>query len=110
MFVFVDFKFFNCYHLMVMKWYVLVTFLISVLSIVGFLIILLNLNPYETNSQIKSLFFVSLFLAFLGLSTSLHNGFKLKTDWPDFYRSFKIGFIVSLVLSSGILITRYVIY
>ena len=75
---------------------------------VGLLVISFNLDPYKTANQIKYLFFSSLFIALWGLSTLILNKFKIRIDWPDFYKSFKIGFVVSLVVSLSIFVTRYV--
>jgi len=80
-----------------MKWYVLVIFLVMGLSIAGLLIISLNLDPYKSSTQVKYLFFTSLFIVLWGFGTLALNRFKLKMDWPDFYKSFRIGFIISLV-------------
>gem|GEM_PF-7065118 len=93
-----------------MKWYVLVIFLVTGLSIVGFLIIFFNLNPYQSGVQVKYLFFTSFFMALWGIATLALNRFKLKLDWPDFYKSFKIGFVISLVICLSIFLIRYVRY
>ena len=90
-----------------MKWYVLVIFLVTGLSIVGLLVISLNLDPYKSNIQIKYLFFTSFFLVLWGLGTLTLNRFKFKPDWPDFYKSFKIGFVISLVSCLSIFLIRY---
>ena len=91
-----------------MKWYILVIFFVTGLSVAGLLVISFNLNPYGVANQIRFLFFTSLFIAIWGLSTLILNRFKIKLDWPDFYKSFKIGFIVSLVASLSIFLIRYV--
>ena len=84
-----------------MKWYILVIFLVTGLSIAGLLTISFNLDPYKESSQIKYLFFASLFMALWGFSTLVLNRFKLKMDWPDFYKSFRIGFIISITIFAG---------
>lgn len=91
-----------------MKWYVLVIFFITGLSVAGLLVISFNLDPYKAGIQIKYLFFTSLFISLLGLSTLVLNKFKTRIDWPDFYKSFKISLIVSLVISLSIFLIRYV--
>ena len=93
-----------------MKWYVLVIFLVTALSIAGLLVVSLNLDPYKTGTLIKFLFFISLFMAFWGFSTSVLNKFKFKPDWPDFYKSFTMGLIISLVVCLSIFLIRYVRY
>ena len=90
-----------------MKWYVLVIFLVTGLSIVGLLTILFNVDPYKSNTQIKYLFFTSLFMTLWGFGALVFNRFKLKPDWPDFYKSFKIGLIVSLVVCLLVFLVRY---
>jgi len=90
-----------------MKWYVLVIFLVMVLSVTGLLIVSFNLDPYRSSVQVKYLFFTSLFLVLWGFGTLALNRFKLKMDWPDFYKSFRIGFIVSLVAILSIFLIRY---
>lgn len=79
-----------------MKWYVLVIFLVTGLSITGLLIISFNLDPYRATILTKYLFFLSLFIALWGFSTLALNRFKFRMDWPDFYKSFRTGLIVSL--------------
>ena len=91
-----------------MKWYVLIMFLVTGLSIAGLLVVSFNLDPYKVNSQIKYLFFTSLFMALWGLITLTLNRFKVKPDWPDFYKSFKIGLITSLVICLVIFAIRYI--
>lgn len=81
-----------------MKWYVLVIFLVIGLSVVGLFVISFNLDPYKSSVHIKYLFFTSLFMAIWGFSASALNRFKLRIDWPDFYESFKTGFIVSMAI------------
>ena len=93
-----------------MKWYVLVIFLVTALSIAGLLVVSFNLDPYTSSVQVKYLFFASLFMALWGFSTLALNRFKLKMDWPDFYRLFKISFIISLVVCLGIFVIKYVRY
>ncbi len=93
-----------------MRWYILVIFLVMGLSVAGLLMIFLNLDPYKATVLTKYLFFTSLFTALWGLSTLALNRFKLKPDWPDFYKLFKISFIISLVLCLGIFVIRYVRY
>jgi len=93
-----------------MKWYILVIFFVTGLSIAGLLVISFNLDPYKVANQIKYLFFSSLFIALWGLSTLILNKFKIRIDWPDFYKSFKIGFATSLVICVVIFIIRYVRY
>lgn len=90
-----------------MKWYVLIIFLVTVLSIAGLLVVSFNLDPYKPNIHVKYLFFMSLFITLWGFSTLALNRFKIKIDWPDFRESFKTGFIVSLVGSLIIFLTRY---
>jgi len=90
-----------------MKWYVLIIFLVTGLSIAGLLVISFNLDPYKVNNQIKYLFFTSLFISLWGVSTLALNRFKTRIDWPDFYESFKIGFVISLVVSLSIFVIRY---
>ena len=80
------------------------------LSVAGLLIISFNLDPYKSSTQVKYLFFTSLFMVLWGFSTLALNRFKLKTDWPDFYKSFKIGFIISAVVCLSIFVIRYVRY
>ena len=89
-----------------MRWYVLVIFLVIGLSIAGLLIVSFNLDPYRTTASIKYLFFTSLFITLWGFSTLALNRFKLKMDWPDFYKSFKIGLIISALLVFGLLFAR----
>ena len=91
-----------------MKWYILVIFLVTGLSVAGLLIISLNLNPYTSGIQVKYLFFTSLFLVLWGFNTLALNRFKLKPDWPDFYKSFRMGLTVSLIVCLGIFLIRYV--
>lgn len=93
-----------------MKWYVLVIFLITGASIVGLLIISFNLDPYRATVLTKYLFFTSLFMVLWGVSTLALNRFKLKIDWPDFYKSFKIGLIISLAGCLSVFVIRYVVY
>ena len=93
-----------------MKWYVFVIFLVTGLSVAGFLVIFFNIDPYESANQARYLFFTALFMAIWGFGTLLLNRFKLKIDWPDFYESFKMSFIISLILCLGIFIIRYVRY
>ena len=93
-----------------MKWYVLVIFLVMGLSIAGLLIISLNLDPYKSSTQVKYLFFASLFMVLWGFNTLVLNRFKLKPDWPDFYKSFRISFIISLVGCLLIFFVKYVRY
>jgi len=93
-----------------MKWYVLFIFLITGLSIAGLLVISFNLDPYGVNNQIKYLFFTSFFIALWGFSTLALNKFKFKMDWPDFYRLFRMGLIISLTACFLILVIRYVRY
>ncbi len=93
-----------------MKWYILIIFLVTGLSVAGLLVIFLNLDPYRANSQIKYLFFTSFFMALWGFSASAVNKFELKTDWVDFYRSFKVGFIISIVICISFIAIRYVRY
>ncbi|OGN10560.1 MAG: hypothetical protein A3I26_01380 [Candidatus Yanofskybacteria bacterium RIFCSPLOWO2_02_FULL_43_10] len=93
-----------------MKWYVLVIFLIMGLSVAGLLTISFNFNPYQSGIQVKYLFFASLFMVLWGFSTLALNRFKLKMDWPDFYKSFKIGLIISLAGCLLIFIVRHVRY
>ena len=92
-----------------MKWYVLIIFLVTGLSIAGLLVVSFNLDPYKVNNQIKYLFFTSLFVALWGFSTLALNKFKLKMDWPDFYKSFKIGFIISIAISSVYILTTILV-
>lgn len=91
-----------------MKWYVLVIFLVTGLSIVGLLVVSFNLDPYKANNQIKDLFFTSLFMSLWGFSTLVSNRFKFKMDWPDFYKSFKIGFLVSLAILTAYILVLYI--
>ena len=91
-----------------MKWYVLVIFLVIGLSIAGLLIISFNLDPYKVNNQIKYLFFISFFMALWGFGTLALNRFKLKPDWPDFYKSFRVGFLISVLFSLGLFFVRLV--
>ena len=93
-----------------MKWYVWVIFLVTGLSITGFLVIFLNTDPYRVTALTRYLFFTSLFMALWGFSTLALNRFKLKMDWPDFYKSFKIGFVISLVICLSVFMVRYVKY
>ena len=90
-----------------MKWYILVIFLVTGLSFVGLLTISFNLDPYKATVLTKYLFFTSLFTTVWGVSTLALNKFKLKMDWPDFYKSFRMGLIISLVICFGIFIVRY---
>lgn len=90
-----------------MKWYVLVNFLITGLSIAGLLVMFFNVDPYGADNLIRYLFFASFFMILWGFSTLALNRFKTKIDWPDFYKSFKIGFIISLILCLGLFIIRY---
>ncbi len=90
-----------------MKWYVLVIFLVTGLSIAGLLIISFNLDPYKATALTKYLLFTSLFTALWGVSTLVLSRFKLKMDWPDFYKSFRIGFVISLIVCLGIFVIRY---
>ena len=90
-----------------MRWYVLVIFLVIGLSIAGLLIVSFNLDPYRTTASIKYLFFTSLFITLWGFSTLALNRFKLKMDWPDFYKSFRMGIIISLVICLSIFLIRY---
>lgn len=81
-----------------MKWYVLVIFLVTGLSIAGLLVVFLNVDPYKANNQIKLLFFASIFMSLWGFTTLALNRFKFRMDWPDFYESFKRGFFVSMAI------------
>lgn len=81
-----------------MKWYVLVIFLVTGLSIAGLLVVFLNVDPYRANNQIKLLFFASMFMSLWGIVTLALNRFKFRMDWPDFYGSFKKGFFVSMAI------------
>jgi len=90
-----------------MKWYVFVIFLVTGLSIAGLLVISFNLDPYGATTLVKYLFFTSLFMFLWGLSTLAFNRFKFKPDWPDFRRSFRMGFAISLIICLGIFVTRY---
>ena len=72
----------------------------------GLLIISFSQDPYNSSVQVKYLFFTSLFMSLWGLSTLVLNKFKLKMDWPDFYKSFKIGLIISALLVFGLLFAR----
>lgn len=92
---------------MAMKWYVLVIFLVTGLSIAGLLVVFLNIDPYKANSQIKFLFFASMFMSLWGFVTLALNGFKFRVDWPDFYKSFKIGSIISLAICLTVFAIRY---
>lgn len=92
---------------MIMRWYVLTIFLITGLSVVGFLIVLFNLDPHKDIVLSKYLFFTSFFMFFWGFSTLVLNRFKFKIDWPDFYKSFKTAFIISLVVCLGVFVIRY---
>ncbi len=93
-----------------MKWYILIIFLVTGLSIAGVLIISFNLDPYQSSVQVKYLFFTSLFMVLWGFSTLALNRFKLRMDWPDFYKSFRIGFIISLAGCLSVFLIRYVRY
>jgi len=93
-----------------MKWYVSVIFLVTALSIAGLLIISFSADPYRATALVKYLFFTSLFTTLWGFSTLVLNRFKLKTDWPDFYGSFKNGFIISLTACLIIFLIRHVRY
>lgn len=90
-----------------MKWYVLVIFLVTGLSVVGLLVMFFNVDPYKANNQVKHLFFTSLFMTIWGFSTLALNRFRFKMDWPDFYGSFRMGFIISLVGCLIIFLIRY---
>ena len=76
----------------------------------GLLIISFNLDPYSSSNRIKYLFFTSLFMVLWGFNTLVLNRFKLKPDWPDFYKSFRISFIISLVGCLLIFFVKYVRY
>lgn len=91
-----------------MRWYVLIIFLVTGLSIAGLLVISLNLDPYKATVLTKYLFFSSLFMAIWGFGTLVLNRFKLKMDWPDFYKSFRIGFIISIVIYAGYIFVSYI--
>ena len=93
-----------------MKWYTLVIFLVTGLSVVGLLIVSFNLDPYQSGIQVKLLFFASLFMVLWGFGTLALNRFKLKTDWPDFYKLFRMGFVISLAICLVIFVIRYVRY
>lgn len=93
-----------------MKWYVLIIFLVTGLSFAGLLMVFLNLDPYGATALVKYLFFTSLFVFLWGFSTLVLNRFKLKIDWPDFYKSFRIGFAISLAVCLSIFVIRYVRY
>ena len=66
-------------------------------------------DPYKATDSVMFLFFGSLFMVIWGLMTMLLNRFKLKIDWPDFYKSFRIGFIISLAIFAGYMITIIVV-
>ena len=89
-----------------MKWYILVVFFVTGLSIAGLLIVSFNIDPYKSDIQVKYLFFASLFVVLWGFSALALNRFHLKTDWPDFYKSFKIGFLISVLFSLGLFFVR----
>ena len=91
-----------------MKWYVSVIFLVTGLSIVGLLTIFFRFDPYKATDLIKYLFFTSFFIALWGLVTLVLNRFKFRVDWPDFYRSFRIGLIISLVILGTYVLTFYI--
>jgi len=91
-----------------MKWYVLVIYLVTGLSIVGLLVVSFNLDPYRATVLTKYLFFTSLFVSLWGLSTLVLNRFKLRMDWPDFYKSFKIGFVVSIAIFAVYMFISYI--
>jgi len=90
-----------------MKWYILTIFLVVGLSISGLLVISFSFDPYESADLIKYLFFASLFMAIWGLSTLALNKFETKTDWIDFYKTFKIGFIISVIIFAMIFLIRW---
>ncbi len=90
-----------------MSWYVLVIILVVILSISGLILVSVRFDPYKATNPVRFLFFGPLFIALWGLSTLALNRFKLKIDWPDFYKSFKIGFVISLVVYLGIFVIRY---
>lgn len=73
----------------------------------GLLVIFLNTDPYKAIKQIKYLFFASLFVFIWGFSTLALNKFKTRIDWPDFYKSFRMGFVISLAVCLGIFAIRY---
>ena len=92
-----------------MKWYVLVIFLVTGLSLGGLLTVFFKLDPYRATNLTKYLFFSSSFLSFWGLVTLSLNRFKFKMDWPDFYKSFKIGLIVSILTSAVYILTTILV-
>ena len=91
-----------------MKWYVLVIFLVTGLSLGGLLTIFFRFDPYKVTNSIKYLFFTSFFIVLWGLVTLALNRFKFRLDWPDFYRSFRIGFIISLVTLGVYMLIFYI--
>lgn len=85
----------------------MIIFLVTGLSMAGLLIVSLNIDPYKTTVLTKYLFFTSFFLVLWGVGTLALNRFKLKPDWPDFYKSFKISFIIAIVVCLGVFVIRY---
>lgn len=93
----------------IMKWYVLVIYLVTGFSMAGLLVGFFNINPYQANNQVKYLFFALLFMLLWGFNTLAINKFKFKVDWPDFYRSFRTGLIIAVIIFMIYKLTLYII-
>jgi hypothetical protein len=88
-----------------MKWYFSIV-LITVLSVIGLAILVVNFDPFTASRLIKILFFSSLFLAAWGMAALIFTLFTVLKHHSDLYVPLRRGFLVATALVGFVVLAR----